>query len=394
MSPGRVRRLAPAVAAATVLALAGCGGGERKSGPRVSRTAAFFGMNVQQLPPLLQSRPDVVDRSLGEIRALGAGWVRSTVDWKALAPRAPRGAGLDFAATDVWMTAVARHGLSWEPIGIGSPPPRWALVRTAATARCGAFSPPRVGPYVALMAGLARRYGRDGTFWAEHPELPARPVTSFEIWNEPNSGFWCPRPDPTAYARLYAAARDAIHGVDGDARVLVGGLAPYFDAADVDAAGKMTAATFVAGLVAADPGLRGGIDAVGVHPYGTTPDAVLEAVGRFRAALHDSGLADVPMVANEFGWATLGLSPALPPVPEATRARYLPDAASDLARTDCGLLGEAPHTWISAQRNPAATVDWYGLADPATGAPSGSALAYGKAVHALESGPQPGLGPC
>ena len=48
-----------------------------------------------------------------------------------------------------------------------------------------------------------------------HPELPALPVVAYEIWNEPNGGwFWLPRPDPARYADMYIRARAAIKGVD------------------------------------------------------------------------------------------------------------------------------------------------------------------------------------
>jgi hypothetical protein len=32
-----------------------------------------------------------------------------------------------------------------------------------------------------------RRYGYNGVYWSTHPEIPARPVTAWEMWNEPNN---------------------------------------------------------------------------------------------------------------------------------------------------------------------------------------------------------------
>src|SRR5581483_8751183 len=35
----------------------------------------------------------------------------------------------------------------------------------------------------AFVTSFAQRYGRGGTFWAQHPELPYLPVESYEIGN-------------------------------------------------------------------------------------------------------------------------------------------------------------------------------------------------------------------
>ena len=37
----------------------------------------------------------------------------------------------------------------------------------------------------AFVSSFAQQYGRGGTFWSQHPELPYLPVESYEIGNEP-----------------------------------------------------------------------------------------------------------------------------------------------------------------------------------------------------------------
>jgi hypothetical protein len=256
----------------------------------------------------------------------------------------------------------------------------------ALAAGCDKLSPPRPAAYAAMMAALARRYGQSGSFWKTNPQLPYRPSTNYEVWNEPNSGFWCPRPDPAAYARLYLTTRAALRAVDPKATTLLGGLAPFHVNQPPAAPVKMGVRTFLANALRAEPRLRDELDAVAIHPYGRTSRSVLNAVAWFRRTLTSVGLGRVPMSANEFGWPIRGVSPQLPPVPEAKRARYLPSAITSLARSNCGLVAVAPHTWVTEQRNPTAIVDWYGLANPVTGQPYPSALAYGRAVKSLEDG--------
>ena len=54
------------------------------------------------------------------------------------------------------------------------------------------FSPPaNLHDYAAFARAFAKRYGRGGDFWRERPEVPLVPITSYEIWNEPNAQmFW------------------------------------------------------------------------------------------------------------------------------------------------------------------------------------------------------------
>ncbi len=99
------------------------------------------------------------------------------------------------------------------PSRTGSPPPWPAMgcggCRSSTTPRGGLrsipgqdHSPPRnASSYAAYAGAFAARYGPGGSFWAEHPMIAPLPVTTYEIWNEPDGGhFWLPRPDPRRYA--------------------------------------------------------------------------------------------------------------------------------------------------------------------------------------------------
>jgi hypothetical protein len=384
------RRLPALVLAGLVLALGlgACGGRDAnlEAGPPMARD--FFGMNAQIVAQAAQAgKVDYAEQQAAQIARTGVGFVRSSFDWALVEPDPPVDGrhAYDFAGLDPWVTALARNHLRWLPTVKGGPVPNWAGI-PAVTAECGTNSPPaRTADYAALLDALARRYGREGSFWDEHPDLPYEPITNYEAWNEPNfARLWCPEPDPSAYARLYLAAREAVHAVDPKAVVLLGGLAAF----PVDEAGppaKLTPDTFLSQAVEAVPRLADEVDAVAVHPYGANPEAVLAALGRFRSALDANGLAGERMLADEIGWHTQG-AVGLPAVPEEQRAEYFTEVTPAVARSKCGVTGIAAHTWVTLEHRPAFSEHWLGMADPLTGKPYPSAIAYAEQVKALEHG--------
>jgi hypothetical protein len=376
-------------AAAALIVLAGCGGGSTTAvevGPPIPR--GFFGMNAQVLEQVAAGgNLEYTQRNAAQIAQLGVGYVRSSFDWSQIEPSPPVGGrhSYRFAPLDGWVGTLASQHLRWLPTVKGGPIPEWAASRSAPP-ECGTNSPPEgTADYAALMDALARRYGRGGSFWHEHPELPYEPVTEYEVWNEPNFGrLWCPKPEPAAYARLYLAAHDAVHAVDPRAVVLIGGLAAF----QTDEAGppaKTSYRTFLSAAVDAVPALRDAVDAVAVHPYGKDPAAVLGALSGFRKALDAAGLSDAPMTADEVGWHTRGAL-GLPPVPEDDRAEYFLIVTPAIARSGCDVIGIAAHTWVTQERRPSYPEDWYGMADPRTGEPYPSAVTYGDQARRLEDG--------
>jgi hypothetical protein len=376
-----------------VLSLSGCGGGHAAA-PASRMPPGFYGIDGELLLPLVyRGLAGLVERHLAGIEASGVDFVRAGINWSATEPRPPAlgRPRYDFAALDRWVEALARHRLRWQVVGLGPPTPAWAADR-AALPVCGSRSPPaRPGDLAALMGALAGRYGRGGSFWRANPGLPYEPVLSYEVWNEENHApSWCPRPDPQAYADLYLAVHDAVHAVDPAALVLVGGLGAFRASGPTTGGGPaVEPGRFLAAMVAARPELEGKVDAVGIHIYDADPAAVLRDLAWFRGRLAGAGLERTPMVLNETGWYTRGRG-GLPPIPDPRRAVYLRRLAEVAPRTDCGLIGFAPHTWVTRERNPDDPEDWYGIANPATGTPYGSGVAYGDAVRLLEGrGPGP-----
>ena len=160
---------------------------------------SFYAINAGPVLFTLPAAEQAVH--LDAIRAAGIGQVRTDSGWHLAEPRPP----VDGVHRYYWgyndrvVAALARAGLTLYALldyGTG-----WGAVIPG-----DAMSPPRdVGDFAAYAAAFARRYGPGGDFWRERPELPRRPATTFEVWNEPNViGFWHPAPDAAAYAQMLA----------------------------------------------------------------------------------------------------------------------------------------------------------------------------------------------
>lgn len=365
---------------ALAIGLSACGSDE----PPRTPPRDFYGVNGVILRAWSsQGKAELVDRHLAQVKESGAAFVRATLGWQLVEPLPPvRGLRqYEFDDTDRWMEALAKHDLHWSLVGIGVPTPAWAADPTAPLA-CGGQRPPaRIADFAAVMRAMAARYGSDGRFWELHPELPFLPVRDYEIWNAPNhGGDWCPTPDPDRYADLYAASQDAIEAADPAARVLVGGLGA-FETQDPGSVGgaRVHPREFLEGMLTSRPELAQTIDAVGIHVYAEDAQGVLDGVVDFRQAVDDAGLDGVDLIWNEVGWPTDGLG-GFPPKTEAERAELLGELTRAALEMGCGIASFAPHTWVTPELDPRDPEDWFGIADPATGEPYPSALAFREAI--------------
>jgi len=321
----------------------------------------MFGINPGDLFKL---SPAQVGTHLTAMKADGIETVRMGAWWSDLenAPPVNGQHTYSWSELDERVAALAKHGLRWAPLLSFSP--------TWGSKVDGDYSaaPARDDYFASFAAALAERYGNGGTFWSEHPELPALPVASYEIWNEQNSDvYWRPG-DAGTYADLYGAAHTAVHQVDDAARVVVGGLAASYN-------GATPADEFLRKMLAHRPSLRGNIDAVGYHPYAATPEGVYANVANFRRELDKIAGPGIPLELTEIGWTTTDVS-------EAKRAEYIAELALTLTRSDCGIASFVPYAWLGPEQNSSDREQWFGMVrENAT--PKTSAVAYSTAIKAM-----------
>jgi hypothetical protein len=337
---------------------------------QVAPAAQQYGANVNLLFDQPSSSIGFLLRQMRALRATGATLARSDALWEASEPTPPvHGVHhYNWAFDDRVAALLALTGLRWLPVLDYTAP--WDQSVPGQD-----HSPPRViAEYADYVRAFAQRYGPDGRFWRERPQIPAQPVQTFEIWNEPdNAQFWTPAPRASQYAALYTAARNAIDSVDPEARVIIGGLEQP--------------TVYLPELVAADPDLRNQVDGVAVHPYGT-PDVAIGKVVAARATLRRLGMAGVPLYVTEFGWST---SPPGTPeyAPASRRPGYILRTMTALRRTRCQVAAAVLYTWYSPRQDPANQQQWYGVSGAAAG-PTPDTRAFSLGIRRA-GGPERGL---
>jgi hypothetical protein len=326
-------------------------------------------MNVNHLFNDARYSSAQIDAQLHALSATGATLARSDALWEATEPLPPTGGvhHYDWRFDDEIAGSLAAAGLEWLPIVDYSAP--WA--RSISGQEHSPPSSPSV--YAGFAAALAARYGPGGSFWVAHPGLTPKPVTTFEIWNEPdNPSFWRPGPDAASYTELYVRARDAIAAADPTARVIVGGLTHP--------------ASFLPRMLAVRPSLRGHLDGVAIHPYGAHPAAVLAGIRTARGTIRSLGLGDVPLYVTEFGWTTRPAG-TLHVTPAALRPGYIARTIDAAGHAGCGIAALLLYTWITPERDPRDSQDWFGI-QPPSGRSGADVAAFAQGLRAAH-GPGP-----
>jgi hypothetical protein len=232
--------------------------------------------------------------------AAGGSVARADVDWARTEPKGPVGGHYryDWRYDDTVVAALAAAHLRWDPTLEFTP--KWAQQHIKSIVYhpkgkgkgkgksfVAPLPPANNAVYAAFAGAFARRYGVGGTFWRTHRSLPQEPVTTFEIWNEPDDRWtWGPNVNLQDYALLYTAAYRAIKRVDRHSMVITGGLA--FNR------------TSLPRLLKAFRGLP--IDGLGVHPYAANAAATIAIVQWTEAQMVAFGRSRTPLIVDEYGW--------------------------------------------------------------------------------------------
>jgi polysaccharide biosynthesis protein PslG len=304
--------------------MAGCGGaggGER----HVRANDPFYGViSAEPLPGAAE---------LARLGRGGVGTLRVNLAWGSVqsGPDAP----YDWSHYDPVVRGAAENGV--RILATIYSTPTWAA-STAEIPPLGSSLP----KFQAFARAAVKRYGSDGTFWADHPDVPKLPITSWQLWNEPNSPlFWKPGPDPAAYLELLRAFSSTVRGADPQAQIMLGGLFPT-------PAGGVALDSFLTTLYRG--GGRNLFDAVALHPYASTPRDALDRVAQARSVMRRFGDADKPIWITEVGWASAGTPPGLVVGP-AGQADYVRQIF-ELARADRDRLGVGGVVWYSLNDTP------------------------------------------
>jgi Beta-galactosidase len=255
----RMQRLAVLAAlAATLLAAAPAAEAATPRAPK-----GFYGM-MWDRAAIRGSSLDQ-DEQWALMRRSGVESVRIVFSWARAEPEA--GGQPDFSDFDAKVELAARHGIRLLPVVLDTP--EWAKRYPG---RRG--SPPEsISDYSAFMSRLVQRYGPGGSFWAERPDLPERPLREWQIWNEPHFDFYWYTPGgdwAPEYVELLKASKVAIEDVDPGARIVLAGFA--------DASWRVLAKAYRAGA-------RGAFDVATINLFTGRPGFVMAAVRLTRHVL-------------------------------------------------------------------------------------------------------------
>ncbi len=290
---------------------------------------------------VLNGDATVRTKAFSTLKTGGLSLVRFDIGWGTVEPLPPLpgvGHRFDWSHPDATVTKLAQAGLrGYAMAGYSAP---WASVIPG-----DAMSRPRnPADYAAFVAAAVIRYGTGGTFWAEHPELPALPIQSLEVWNEPNARqFWREQESaPRDYAALYLASRDAIRRVNAGVQVVVGGLV------------VSDAERFISGMFSAQPRLRTEMDAVGYHPYLLSADGSFARIKAIRRLLDRLGATKASIELTEIGWSLLD-------APEQQRGEWFAKLARLTSDPALRVSRFMPYTAISLEHDPQEWIHWFGL---------------------------------
>ncbi len=272
------------------------------------RVPECFGVNIH----FTQPRP-------GEMRMLAAAgfhWIRMDFGWSAT----ERVKGhYDFRAYDHLLAALERYHI--RPLWIldyGNPLYDHGLAPATPAARRA---------FCRWVAAAVRHFRGHGIIW--------------EMWNEPNSSFWIPRPNARAYSKLALAVGQTIRRV-APRELYVG-----------PALGGIDRMSFLHRCLQA--GVLKYFDAVTIHPY-MRPETVIPVYRKIKTliARYEPPGRKIPIISSEWGASSRWVKSN-----DAIQARYL--ARELLVNLYQGIPLSIWYDWHNDGSNPKNSEDHFGL---------------------------------
>jgi glycosyl hydrolase family 42 (putative beta-galactosidase) len=236
-------------------------------------------------------------RDAARMRAGGVETIRAMLSWRVIQPSAQ--GGFDWSSFDRTVALAAEERLEVLPFLIQTP--HW-LAGDWRTLPVDSARQRRV--WEDFVAAAVARYGRNGSFWADHA-LPRVPIRAWQIWNEENFFYFARPASPTRYARLLAITRRAANQADPRAEIVLGGL---FADPRGGPPKAMDAVDFLDRLYRVR-GVKADFDAVALHPYAADVGVLRADVEAIRRVSTRHGDARAGLYLTEVGWGSQARSP-------------------------------------------------------------------------------------
>lgn len=254
----------------------------------------FWGVVPQATPTASQLQR----LKLGGVKA-----IRIPIGWEGVQPT--RSGPLNWSGADALIGGAARAGIEVLPFITGAP--SWAVHsawvpgsdRTVKAPANLPASGPAAGAWANFLKLAVARYGPTGSFWAENPTIPKRPIDTWQIWNEENFKFFVTRPNPAEYGKLVKLSDAAIEAAEPGAKVLLGGMYArpkktegYFASEFLDQMYKRT------------PGVKADFSGVALHPYTYHYQELTREIEGLRGVLKANHDSNKGLWITEIGWSS------------------------------------------------------------------------------------------
>ncbi len=222
----------------------------------------------------------------------------------SMTPATDGGAPFRWGKLDEFVGAASARGIRLLPIIIGAPQwaadPRWNKTLKI---------PADPSTYAKFSSALVKRYGPNGDFWNENPAVMKTPITTWQIWNEPDlDRYWPQHLGETqtvtvggkvkrlrglnfapSYTTLLRTARASIKQADPGAQVMLA---------------SMTNRAWLSLKLLYASGAKGTFDEVGANVFSKTAPNVIEAIKQVRSTMSANGDARLPYSATEYSWSS------------------------------------------------------------------------------------------
>lgn len=272
----------------------------------IASTASAVPANFWGVVPQLTPSAEQFQR----LKRGGVDSVRVAISWAAVQP--VRNGPHDFSGTDSVVAAAATARIDMLPFLTGAP--SWAVPSAVLPGSGGfrvtKFLPVRNGEqrsgWREFVAQAIQRYGPRGSFWAENPGVPRRPIRVWQIWNEPNFKYFVARPNPAEYGELVKLSYGAAKAADRGARIVLGGLFARPIEAEIEQGPPQAyfAADFLDEMYRSTPGIKAKFDGYALHPYTGSYKNLTSRIEEVREALKANGDAGKGLWITELGWSS------------------------------------------------------------------------------------------
>ncbi|MBS1863911.1 MAG: hypothetical protein JSS68_19610 [Actinobacteria bacterium] len=268
--------------------------------------AKFFGV----VPQSTLSQEEFNTLQQGGVKSM-----RVAMIWGAV--QSKRGAAYEWSSFDPIVERAAKSGIELLPFVVGTP--SWAVPNVNVPGAGGAKAPARLPAtgtaataWTAFLKAAVARYGAGGTFWSENPLVPADPIHTWQIWNEPNFKYFVAKPNPTEYGKLVSSSSTAIKSVDPTAKVILAGLFSK-PAGGRRAVGKKVAnptspnwfaSYFLEQMYKMSPGIKSKFQGVALHPYVARYRQLPSEIEEVRNVLTKAGDGSKGLWITELGWSS------------------------------------------------------------------------------------------